>query len=275
MKYKELNDKMKAQVDILLETGFSMREAGRRLHISHSTISRYKSNDYTKRTIDIHKKYFFFIEFLESNYDFKTKSIEVCVHNFKRYHPRESYGSVQQVYNWINEGKLSISPQNMCYKRSKRKKRASGMMNHLQWNIENKTVLPIRLRPKYIEERTEIGHLEIDSIIGKRNEYTSIISIVDRCSRMLWLIKSEGSSDYYTTHLIRRFTEEHNICTKSITVDNGLEFRSLGITAKRLGVKLDKCDPYCSFQRGSNERANALVRRFIPKGVSLYKYEQQ
>ena len=40
-------------------------------------------------------------------------------------------------------------------------------------------------------------------------------------------------------------------------------------TAKKLGVKLYKCDPYCSFQRGTNERTNALVRRWIPKGSSM------
>lgn len=53
-------------------------------------------------------------------------------------------------------------------------------MNHLLWNVSNKTVLPISLRPKHIEKREEIGHLEIYSIIGKKNEYSSIISIVDR-----------------------------------------------------------------------------------------------
>ena len=66
----------------------------------------------------------------------------------------------------------------------------------------------------------------------------------------------------------------NEIKVKSITVDNGLEFQALGLTAKKLGVKLYKCDPYCSFQRGTNERTNALVRRFIPKGSSM-KYVSQ
>ena len=48
-----------------------------------------------------------------------------------------------------------------------------------------------------------------------------------------------------------------------------MEFQALGIAAKKLGVKLYKCDPYCSFQRGTNERMNAIVRRFIPKGESM------
>ena len=149
------------------------------------------------------------------------------------------------------------------------------MMNHLAWNIENKTVLPISLRPKYVENRDEIGHLEIDSIIGKKNEYSSIIPIVDRSSRMTWLIKAEAKNEYYIMNLIHKYIVENNIIVKSITVDNGLEFKAMGVAAKRLGVKLYKCDPYCSFQRGTNERANALVRRYIPKGKSMYMIEQQ
>ena len=49
------------------------------------------------------------------------------------------------------------------------------MLNHTKWNIDHKTVLPISLRPTYINKRDELGHLEIDSILGKRNEYDSII----------------------------------------------------------------------------------------------------
>lgn len=274
MKYKQLDDKKKAQIDILLESGYSMREVGRKLNVSHSTISRYKRKLYKKRNINIHSKYKDFIEYIHNHYDRKTSSIEVCLYKFRRYHPHKPYVSVQQVYNWINQGKLQIQANTMCYKRRKRKLR-HGMMNHLKWNLDNKTVLPISLRPKYIEDRNEIGHLEIDSIIGKRGDYDSIISIVDRCSRVIWLVKAESRNEYYIDKLIRAYIIENHIEVKSITVDNGLEFKALGITAKRLGVKLYKCDPYCSFQRGTNERMNAIVRRFIPKGKSMYQVAQQ
>ena len=143
------------------------------------------------------------------------------------------------------------------------------MMQHTKQNLDNKTVLPISLRPKYIDNRDEIGHLEIDSILGKKNEQDSIISIVDRCTRKLWLIKADYKNEYYIDRLIYNYILKEEITVKSITVDNGLEFGALGLTAKRLGVKLYKCDPYCSFQRGTNERMNAMVRRFIPKGDSM------
>lgn len=220
-------------------------------------------------------KYKDFLDYLYKYYDWRSNSIEVCIHQFKRYNPRKPCVTFQQVYNWINQGFIEIRVQDTCYKRSKRKKKANGMMGHLEWNISNKTVLPIRLRPKHIESREELGHLEIDSIVGKRNEYASIISIVDRCSRVVWLIKTEAKNEYYIMNLIHKYIEKNEIKVKSITVDNGLEFKALGIAAKRLGVKLYKCDPYCSFQRGSNERANGLVRRYIPKGKSMYQLEQE
>lgn len=62
----------------------------------------------------------------------------------------------------------------------------------------------------------------------------------------MWLIKAEGRNEYYIDKLIRKYIEENEIEVKSITVDNGKEFEALGITAKRMNVKLYKCDPYCS-----------------------------
>lgn len=267
MNYTQLTKEKKAQIDILLDQGLSMRKTAEVLGISHSTISRYKANIYKKREINIDKKYDTFLRYLYSHYDYKTCSIEICVMKFKKQYINANCPSFQQVYNWINEGKIKLSKKDLCYK--KRRGKRTSMMNHTMWNVDHKTVLPISLRPKYINKRDELGHLEIDSIIGKKNEYDSIISIVDRCSRRVWLIKSEYKNEYYTDKIIYEFILRNEIKVKSITVDNGLEFQALGLTAKKLGVKLYKCDPYCSFQRGTNERMNALVRRFIPKGSSL------
>ena len=272
MNYKQLNEEKKAQIDILLAQGLSMRKTAEILGISHSTISRYKNNIYKKRKIDINKKYDIFLKYLYEHYDYRFCSIEICVIKFKKSYLLANCPSVKQVYNWVNEGKIKLTKKDLCYKKRKGKK--TSMMNHTKWNFDHKTVLPISLRPKYTNKRDELGHLEIDSIIGKRNEYDSIISIVDRCSRRVWLIKAEYKQEYYTANLIYNYIIKNEIEVKSITVDNGLEFQALGITAKKLGVKLYKCDPYCSFQRGTNERTNALVRRWIPKGYSM-KYVSQ
>ena len=267
MNYTQLTEKKKAQIDVLLQQGLSMRKTAEILNIHHSTISRYKRGIYRKRKIDINKKYEVFIKYLFDHYDKRHHSIEVCIHNFKKRYKGARCPSVQQTYKWIREGKIFLTRDKLCYK--KRRSKNNNMMAHTVWNMKNKTVLPIRLRPKHIEKRDEIGHLEIDSIVGLKSEQASIISIVDRCTRYLWLIKAKYKQEYYVANLIYNYIIKNNITVKSITTDNGLEFNVLGITAKKLGVKLYKCDPYCSFQRGTNERANALVRRWIPKGSSM------
>ena len=269
MNYKQLTEKKKVAIDTLLEQGYSMRKIGELLKISHSTVSRYKSRRRHRRKLDINNKYPVFINYLYNHYDRRHHSVAVCVYLFKKKYKYAPSVSVQQVYNWIKDGKIHIAREDICYKKRKNKKKNSGMMGHFLWNLENKTVLPISLRPKKLELRDEIGHLEIDSIIGKKNENKAIICIVDRCTRKVWLIKAEYTYDHYTSNLIYKYILEKGVSVKSITTDNGLEFNTMGITAKRLGVKLYKCDPYCSFQRGSNERMNAIVRRWIPKGESL------
>ena len=181
MHYKQLTEKNKVEIEILLKQGLSMRKVAEILGVSHSTISRYKAGIYKKRKIDINKKYEIFIKYLYDHYDRRTCSIEICIYKFKKTHFAKCPTS-QQVYNWIKEGKLEIKKEDLCYKKH-RAKSQSGMMKHFEWNLEHKTILPISLRPKYVELRGEIGYLEIDSIVGKRNEQCSIISIVDRCTR--------------------------------------------------------------------------------------------
>ena len=273
MNYTQLTEKKKVEIDILLNQGLSMRKVASILGISHSTISRYKAGIYKKRKINIEEKYSIFIDYFYSHYDYRYCSVELCVHNFKTKYKYAPCPTFQQVYNWINNDKLEKKRNMLCYKKRKNKIRA-GMMQHTKWNFDHKTVLPISLRPKYINKRDEKGHLEIDSIVGLRNEQGSIISIVDRCTRRVWLIKAEYKNEYYIDKLIYNFMIRNEILVRSITVDNGHEFDALGLTAKKMGVKLYKCDPYCSFQRGTNERTNALVRRWIPKGTSM-KYVPQ
>ena len=103
MNYKQLTEKKKVEIDILLAQGFSMREVGRRLNISHSTISRYKAGIYKKRKIDINKKYEIFIKYLFDHYDRRVCSIEICINKFKKSYVFAKCPSVKQVYNWIKE----------------------------------------------------------------------------------------------------------------------------------------------------------------------------
>lgn len=99
-----------------------MRKVAEILGISHSTISRYKAGIYKKREINIKEKYKIFLEYLYSHYDYRNNSIEVCIFMFKKRYKGVICSSTKQVYNWINEGKIEINKNNMCYKRRKNKR---------------------------------------------------------------------------------------------------------------------------------------------------------
>lgn len=291
MNYTRISDKCRVKIETLLNDGKSIRQIAKILCYSPSTISReikrvgnalYTSelasaDSATKRTSRYKNpsiKYKEQIEFICANHNKLTKSVRVVDFAFKSKFKGVKTVGWQHLYKLIKQNKINITKKDLTYKKHK-KDIKNGMIEHLKYNLKHKTVLPIALRPKYIEKRNEIGHLEIDSVIGKKNEYERVISIVDRTSRMLYLIKCEYPQEYYVANLIYKFIVENKIETKSITVDNGFEFNALGIAAKKLGVKLYKCDTYCSFQRGSNERMNAIFRRFYPKGSSFKHVSQQ
>ena len=62
---------------------------------------------------------------------------------------------------------------------------------------------------------------------------------------------------------------DEKLTIKSITVDNGLEFQMMDITAKQFNFKVYYCQPYSSFQRGTNENINVLVRNNTKRGLIL------
>ncbi len=68
---------------------------------------------------------------------------------------------------------------------------------------------------------------------------------------------------------IKDLTNENNLFIKTITCDNGIEFEEIAILAYWLKIIIYKAEPYASFQRGSNEHANGLIRRFYPKGFDF------
>lgn len=137
MNYTQLTEKKKVEIDILLKQGLSMRKVAEILGVHHSTISRYKSGKYKKRIIDINKKYEIFIKYLFEHYDKKTFSIEICIHKFKQYYSEAKCPSVKQVYNWINEGKIFLTKEKLCYKKKKKSKNQHDESYKMEYRSQN------------------------------------------------------------------------------------------------------------------------------------------
>ena len=127
-------------------------------------------------------------------------------------------------------------------------------------------VLPIGVRPKKINERSEVGHWEIDTIMGqKAHGNHHLLTMVDRKSRFFYIKKVQSRSGWEMLKVLEDLIKTKQIKVLSLTTDNGWEFSRLGILAKKLNIKVYLCEPYCSFQKGTNENLNGLVRRTWPK----------
>jgi IS30 family transposase len=176
--------------------------------------------------------------------------------------------SIETIYLkiWADKkrgGKLYENLRN----RSKRY-RKRGSEKDLRGKIRNAT--SIDKRPGVVDERNRLGDLEIDLIIGSGHS-GAILTINDRVSGLLIMEQLEGKqAAEITAATIARLTP-YKDQLHTITSDNGKEFAGHQEIAKALEIDFFFAHPYHSWERGSNENLNGLIRQYIPKGTNIAK----
>lgn len=139
----------------------------------------------------------------------------------------------------------------------------------------------IERRPDAINDRSIFGHWEMDSVIGRaKGKRESFLTLTERLTRYEIILRVPSKEAASTVHALDRLFPKFPKGTfKSITVDNGSEFQDcFGMEHDKDGnerTSLYYCHPYTSCERGSNERANGIVRRWFPKKQSIAKYTQK
>lgn len=133
--------------------------------------------------------------------------------------------------------------------------------------------ISIHDRPKIVDKNIQFGHFEGDSVEG-RNHQGGVHTEVERLSRMYFALKV-GSIN--SEEAIRAqeciFSRLSKGLVRSVTLDNGRE-NHLHFKLNKLGIKTYFADPYSSWQRGSNEYHNGLLRRYFPKKTDFTKITQ-
>ena len=156
--------------------------------------------------------------------------------------------------------------------RPKRRKRGQGKTRRGPL-IPNR--VGIEQRPPTVLERREIGHWEGDLVVGK-NQDGFILTLVERVSRMLQAVKTTTKRPAEVCQAVIEVLLDRPISwVKTITFDNGTEFRDHETMTRQLGAQVYFADPYSAYQRGSNEQINGLLRRYLPKGTSFKKLSQE
>ena len=108
----------------------------------------------------------------------------------------------------------------------------------------------------------------MDTVLGKKGTLACLLVLTERKTRLQLIRKLENRTALHTEGAIKGLIEEYPGSMKTLTSDNGSEFMKVdGI--ERLGVGYFYAHSFSSWERGSNENNNKLIRRFIPKGTDI------
>lgn len=183
--------------------------------------------------------------------------------------------SINTLYKYIERGYFSrLDIKHLPIKEKKKKSKRKVVIKRAPRGTS------IEQRPKEIANRNTFGHWEMDCVCG--STLNTLLVLTERLTRKEIIIPMRNQK---AESVIRALNALEKIYGKkfkqifrSITVDNGVEFsdyngimRSI-FNKKSVRTEVYYCHPYCSSERGTNERINREIRRLIPKGSDLSKY---
>jgi IS30 family transposase len=123
-------------------------------------------------------------------------------------------------------------------------------------------------RPAAVETRRRVGHWEIDTVMGTGSR-DCIVSLVERKTGLVLIGKLEDRTTESLNRRVIRLIKLHRGPFQTITSDNGTEFHDYKGIEKRTQARFYFATPHHSWERGSNENANGLIRQYLPKGESM------
>lgn len=274
----ELTKAERDEIFILNGKGYSGRAIGRALSRGHNTVSyELRANStkgvyepkkaQTKATVTKKKRWFQYtkIERYPELKAFIIAKLKVAwnpdeiagyLKRHKKQYPKQI--SKTAIYLWL---RTSRGERYCRYLYSKRKK----VKRH---TIKTKRVMipkrvSIHQRPVRIDNRTQSGHWEGDTVVSKRGTPGGVSTVSERISKLYDVRKVSSMRPSEHVAVQRSMLTERKVL--SMTYDNGIENKD----HTELGVPTFFCDPYSSWQKGGNENGNKLLRRFFPKGTDF------
>ncbi len=177
---------------------------------------------------------------------------------------KEGLGSVSHelLYQKIYDDKAAGGTLAGHLRCQKKRRKRYGSHRRRGSRIPNR--VSIADRCKRVKNRATIGHWEGDLVIGK-NHKCAIVTLVERRSGFALARKIETKDATSVADAIVAAMADITPLVRSITFDNGLEFAQHERIAACLNAKMYFADPYCSWQRGTNENWNGLLRQYFPK----------
>jgi IS30 family transposase len=169
--------------------------------------------------------------------------------------------SHEWIYQYVLKDKLDGGSLYLHLRCKKKRKKRYGS-NDRRGNLKNR--ISIDDRPDIVEARSRVGDWEADTIIGKAHKQ-AIVSLTERKSGLALIYKVDRRTKGNTEGAVRRLLRSISDQVHTITSDNGKEFARHEQIAKRLKCDFYFAHPYSSWERGTNENTNGLIRQYFPK----------
>ena len=300
--FKHLSQNDRIKMETMLNSGHKVVEVAEYLHVHRSTIYReIKMGEYTHRNSDYTEETRYSSDLGQKNHDWNAqgKGRNIKIGNDRplaeyieekiiedKYSPEAALAaaaesgiefttsiSVRTLYRYIDKGiflKLTNKDLPVKGKRKKHNKRVKVQKRASAGeSIEN--------RPDEVKDREIFGHWEMDTVKGKQGVTKScMLVLTERKTRDEIIVKLPDQKAASVVEAIdrleRKWGDMFTKVFRSITVDNGVEFSDYEGLERSVLHEGEKrtfafyCHPYSSWERGSNENNNRLIRRHIPKG---------
>jgi len=180
--------------------------------------------------------------------------------------------SIKTIYNYIDNSMFkSYRNINLIHGKRPHKKQQNRTHKHNYSKLNS-----IDNRPTEILSRDIFGHWEMDTVIGNKSKDNCLLVLSERKTRKQIVAKMEDKTTKSVVRQLRAlqrfYGANYSKIFKSITIDNGAEFADLQGMKRFSSTKFYYCHPYSSWERGTNENRNKLIRRFIPKKTAIKKY---
>lgn len=305
--WKQLKYSDRIRIEAWLRAKISVQEIADMLHVHRSTIYReikrgqyeHLNSDYTvekRYSPEIAQKHcdenlqvrgtqlkigndYKYAEYIEKKIIEENYSPEAVLGELRVQNRAKDFSvsiCIRTLYNYIDKGVfLNLTNKNLPVKRNKKR-------GYKKVRVQKRASVgtSIEERPEYIKDRKEFGHWEMDSVVGKRGKSkNTFLVLTERKTRNEIIFKLPDHSATEVVKTVDRLEitwgSMFSDVFKTITVDNGTEFSYFN-ELERSCTKPDEkrtkvyyCHPYSSWERGSNENNNKMVRRIVPKGTNF------
>lgn len=276
MSYKQIGNEDYSCISKMLRAGFSYSEIGRTINKNVSSISRHVRenggrDNYDAREVKRRKRYKR-IEAMDDIRIIKGALLRTVTIKLKEHlSPEQIEGvlklkdnnvSASTIYRYIEERaphlKMYLRSQKGKYRRRQGTKRRES-------ERELKKKRRIDERPDIVNRSERFGDFEGDTVQGK-DRRVRIVTYVDRKSGyLIAFLLPKMSSELLTSLSLKAFKKIDRDKKKTITFDNGIEFSDWMSLEEKSNMTIYFCYPYHSWERGTNENTNGLLRQYFPK----------